>query len=173
MNLALLRVFGILIAVHELNRLVRLLLQVAMGDEGESFTDIAPMILASVAIILVGIIVFAKKSATAVLNNETVQAPVYSFTHKTHNTIRIERRYLPAGSRVLIIDDFLADGQAVHGLMSLCEQQKATVVGVGIAVEKGFQPGGNQLREAGVHLKSLAIVDGIENGVIRLRPDDD
>lgn len=63
MNLALLRVFGILIAVHELNRLVRLLLQVAMGDEGESFTDIALMILASVAIILVGIIVFAKKSA--------------------------------------------------------------------------------------------------------------
>ena len=106
-------------------------------------------------------VVFAKKSATAVLNNETVQAPVYSFTHKTHNTIRIERRYLPAGR------------QAVHGLMSLCEQQKATVVGVGIAVEKGFQPGGNQLREAGVHLKSLAIVDGIENGVIRLRPDDD
>jgi hypothetical protein len=63
MNPTLLRVFGILIAVHELNRLVRLLLQVAMGDEGESFTDIAPMILASVAIILVGIIVFAKKSA--------------------------------------------------------------------------------------------------------------
>lgn len=63
MNLDLLRVFGILIAVHELNRLVRLLLQVTMGDEGESFTDIAPMILASVAIILVGIIVFAKKSA--------------------------------------------------------------------------------------------------------------
>ena len=63
MNLALLRVFGILIAVHELNRLVSLLLQVTMGDEGESFTDIAPMILASVAIILVGIIVFAKKSA--------------------------------------------------------------------------------------------------------------
>lgn len=63
MNLALLRVFGILIAVHELNRLVRLLLQVTMGDEGESFTDIAQMILASVAIILVGIIVFAKKSA--------------------------------------------------------------------------------------------------------------
>ena len=118
-------------------------------------------------------VVFAKKSATVVQNSDIVQAPVYSFTHKTHNTIRIERRYLPAGSRVLIIDDFLADGQAVHGLMSLCEQQKATVVGVGIAVEKGFQPGGNQLREAGVHLKSLAIVDGIENGVIRLRPDDD
>ena len=118
-------------------------------------------------------VVFAKKSNTAVLTSETVQAGVYSFTHKTQNMIRIEKQYLPEGARVLIIDDFLADGQAVHGLMSLCEQQNATVVGVGIAVEKGFQPGGDQLREAGVHLKSLAIVDGIENGVIKLRPDDD
>ncbi len=118
-------------------------------------------------------VVFAKKSNTAVLNNETVQAGVYSFTHKTQNTIRIERRYLPEGSRVLIIDDFLADGQAAQGLMSLCEQQKATVVGIGVAVEKGFQPGGKKLREAGIHIKSLAIVDRIENGEIILRPDDD
>ena len=118
-------------------------------------------------------VVFAKKSNTAVLGSETVQAGVYSFTHKTQNTIRIERRYLPEGSRVLIIDDFLADGQAVKGMMNLCEQQKATVVGVGIAVEKGFQPGGQQLREAGVHVKSLAIVDRIENGKIVLRPDED
>ena len=118
-------------------------------------------------------VVFAKKSNTTVLSSETVQAGVYSFTHKTQNTIRIDRKYLPEGTRVLIIDDFLADGQAVHGLLSLCEQQKAEVVGVGIAVEKGFQEGGKKLREAGIHLKSLAIVDGIENGVIRLRPDDD
>lgn len=102
-----------------------------------------------------------------------MQAGVYSFTHKTQNTIRIERRYLPEGSRVLIIDDFLADGQAVKGMMNLCEQQKATVIGVGIAVEKGFQPGGQQLREAGVRVKSLAIVERIENGKIILRPDDD
>ena len=118
-------------------------------------------------------VVFAKKSNTAVLNNETVQAQVYSFTHKTQNTIRIERRYLPEGSRVLIIDDFLADGQAVDGMMALCEKQKAMVVGVGVAVEKGFQPGGKKLREAGIHLKSLAIVDRIENGKIILRPEDD
>ncbi len=118
-------------------------------------------------------VVFAKKSATAVQNDETVQAPVYSFTHKKQNIIRIEKQYLPEGTRVLIIDDFLADGQAVHGLMSLCEQQKATVVGVGIAVEKGFQPGGKALRESGVHLKSLAVVEGIENGNIVLRPEDD
>ena len=118
-------------------------------------------------------VVFAKKSATLVQNDDVVQAPVYSFTHKTQNMIRIEKQYLPEGARVLIIDDFIADGQAARGLINLCWQQGATVVGVGIAVEKGFQPGGNQLREAGVHLKSLAIVDGIENGVIRLRPDDD
>lgn len=118
-------------------------------------------------------VVFAKKSNTSVLSSETVQAGVYSFTHKTQNTIRIDRKYLPEGTRVLIIDDFLADGQAVHGLLSLCEQQKAEVVGVGIAVEKGFQDGGKKLREAGIHLKSLAIVDGIEDGKIILRPDDD
>ena len=118
-------------------------------------------------------VVFAKKSNTAVLGSETVQAGVYSFTHKTQNTIRIERRYLPESSRVLIIDDFLADGQAVKGMLSLCEQQKATVIGVGIAVEKGFQNGGKELREAGIHLLSLAIVDGIRNGEILLRPDGD
>ena len=118
-------------------------------------------------------VVFAKKSNTSVLSSETVQSGVYSSTHKTQNTIRIDRKYLPEGTRVLIIDDFLADGQAVHGLLSLCEQQKAEVVGVGIAVEKGFQEGGKKLREAGIHLKSLAIVDGIEDGKIILRPDDD
>lgn len=118
-------------------------------------------------------VVFAKKSATVVQNDDIVQAPVYSFTHKTENMIRIEKQYLPEGTRVLIIDDFLADGQAVRGLMNLCWQQGAQVVGVGIAVEKGFQPGGQQLRQAGVHLKSLAVVDGIRDGNIVLRPDDD
>lgn len=118
-------------------------------------------------------VVFAKKSATVVQNDDMVQAPVYSFTHKTQNTIRIDKRYLPAGSRVLIIDDFLADGQAAHGMMELCEKQGAVVVGVGIAVEKGFQPGGKNLREMGVHLKSLAVVDSIENGKIILKDEED
>ena len=114
-------------------------------------------------------VVFAKKSATVVQRDEVVQAPVYSFTHKKQNMIRIDKRYLPENSRVLIIDDFLADGEAVRGLMSLCEQQKAQVVGVGIAVEKGFQPGGKKLRENGVHLKSLAIVEEIRDGKLILR----
>jgi xanthine phosphoribosyltransferase len=118
-------------------------------------------------------VVFAKKSATVVQDDNSVQAPVYSFTHKTQNMIRIERQYLPEGSRVLIIDDFIADGQAARGLINLCWQQGATVVGVGIAVEKGFQPGGKALRESGIHLKSLAVVDGIVDGNIVLRPEDD
>ena len=118
-------------------------------------------------------VVFAKKSTTVVQNEDTVQAPVYSFTHKTQNMIRIEKRYLPEGTRVLIIDDFLADGQAVRGLMNLCWQCGAEVVGVGIAIEKGFQPGGKALRESGIHLKSLAVVDGIVDGNIVLRPEDD
>ena len=114
-------------------------------------------------------VVFAKKGATVVQDADIIQAPVYSFTHKTQNMIRIERKYLPEGSRVLIIDDFLADGQAAHGMLDLCEQQKATVVGVGIAVEKGFQPGGQELRQAGVKVVSLAIVDAIREGQILLR----
>ena len=118
-------------------------------------------------------VVFAKKGATVVQDADIIQAPVYSFTHKTQNMIRIERKYLPEGSRVLIIDDFLADGQAAHGMLDLCEQQKATVVGVGIAVEKGFQPGGKLLRKEGIHLKSLAVVKGIEEGEIVLQPEDD
>ncbi len=118
-------------------------------------------------------VVFAKKGATMVQDGEVIQAAVYSFTHKTQNIIRVERRYLPEGSRVLIIDDFLADGEAARGLMNLCHQQKAKVIGVGIAVEKGFQSGGRKLREEGIRVKSLAIVDRIENGNIILRPDDE
>ena len=118
-------------------------------------------------------VVFAKKSSTVVQDDNTVQAPVYSFTHKTQNMIRIEKQYLPEGARVLIIDDFIADGQAARGLINLCWQQGAMVVGVGIAVEKGFQPGGKALRESGIHLKSLAVVDGIVDGNIVLRPEDD
>ena len=99
------------------------------------------------------------------------QAKVYSFTHKRENVIRVEKRYLPAGSRVLIVDDFLADGQATLGMISLCEQTNCSVAGVAIAVEKGFMPGGRLLREKGYKVSSLAVVTGIENGKILLADD--
>ena len=116
-------------------------------------------------------VVFAKKSENKVQTGDVAQAPVYSFTHKKEYNIRVEKRYIPQGSRVLIIDDFLADGNAVKGMMQLTEQLGSEVVGIGIAVEKGFQPGGQSLRARGIHLKSLAIVTGIEDGKIRLLDD--
>ena len=114
-------------------------------------------------------VVFAKKSDSAVLSENTVQTEVFSFTKKKSYSMRVEKTYIPIGSRVLVIDDFLADGQAVRGMMDLCAQLDAKVVGVGIAVEKGFQNGGKALRANGVHLKSLAVIDKIEDGRILLR----
>lgn len=113
-------------------------------------------------------VVFAKKSATVVQTADLAQAKVYSFTHKRENVIRVDKKYLPAGSRVLIVDDFLADGQACQGMMALCAQTDCKVVGVGIGIEKGFMPGGKRLREMGVKLSSLAVVTAIEDGKIIL-----
>ena len=116
-------------------------------------------------------VVFAKKAGTSTQSADMYTAVAHSFTHGNDNTLRVDRRYLPAGSRVLVVDDFLADGQASHALISIVEQAKCVLAGVGIAVEKGFQPGGRQLREAGVNLKALAIVESIEDGKIKLAED--
>ena len=113
-------------------------------------------------------VVFAKKGATVVQSPDVAQAKVYSFTHKRENVIRVDKKFLPQGSRVLIVDDFLADGQACQGMMALCAQTDCPVVGIGIGIEKGFMPGGRNLRAMGVHLESLAVVTGIEDGKILL-----
>ncbi len=116
-------------------------------------------------------VVFAKKSAAVNQSGDMAQASVYSFTHKCENHILVDRRYIPIGSRVLIVDDFLADGNAVRGMMDIVHQLGGKTVGVGIAIEKGFQDGGKTLRQMGVNLKSLAIVSGIEDGKILLAED--
>ena len=116
-------------------------------------------------------VVFAKKGATVVQSPDVAQAKVYSFTHKRENVIRVDKKFLPQGSRVLIVDDFLADGQACQGMMALCAQQSCRVVGIGIGIEKGFMPGGKNLRAMGVPVKSLAIVSGIEDGRLLLADD--
>ena len=113
-------------------------------------------------------VVFAKKSATVVQSADLAQAKVYSFTHKRENVIRVDKQYLPAGSRVLIVDDFLADGQACQGMLALCAQTDCKVVGIGIGIEKGFMPGGKNLRDMGIKLSSLAVVSAIEDGKIIL-----
>ena len=116
-------------------------------------------------------VVFAKKGATVVQSPDVAEAKVYSFTHKRENVIRVDKKFLPQGSRVLIIDDFLADGQACQGMMALCAQTDCPVVGIGIGIEKGFMQGGKNLRAMGIRLSSLAVVTGIEDGKILLADD--
>ena len=116
-------------------------------------------------------VLFAKKGATVVQSPDVAQASVYSFTHKRENIIRVDKKFLPKGSRVLIVDDFLADGQACQGMMALCAQTGCKVIGIGIGIEKGFMPGGKNIRAMGVNIQSLAVVTGIEDGKILLADD--
>lgn len=87
---------------------------------------------------------------------------VESFTHKNKNQVIVSKKFLSADDHVLIIDDFLANGCALQGLISICHDAGATVEGIGIAIEKGFQPGGQIIRNLGYQLESLAIVDGMD-----------
>ena len=114
-------------------------------------------------------VVFAKKSKTNNSGNDAYTSRVYSFTHQKENTIRVSKEYLPCGKNVLIIDDFLANGEATEGLIDIINQAGCTLSGVGICIEKGFQPGGKRLRDKGIDLVSLAIVDAITDGKIHLR----
>lgn len=116
-------------------------------------------------------VVFAKKGDHRNVGSDVYTAEVYSFTHQTLNVIRVSRKYLEKGMRVLIIDDFLANGEAIHGLMDILRQAECQVVGAGICVEKGFQPGGRKLRESGVKVVSLAVVEAIEDGRLILKED--
>ncbi len=117
-------------------------------------------------------VVFAKKSETTNVGKDVYEAKVYSFTHRRESTILVSKAYLQPNQRVLIIDDFLANGEAVQGLREIIRQAGCTLVGVGICIEKGFQPGGVLLREEGVKVVSLAIVDAIQDGKIQVRPGD-
>ena len=114
-------------------------------------------------------VVFAKKSKSINLSDDVYSAEVESFTHKTKNTVVVTRKYISKNDRVLVIDDFLANGAALQGLISILNQAGATVAGIGIAIEKGFQPGGQSLRDRGYNVQSLAIIDNMDNGVITFR----
>ena len=116
-------------------------------------------------------VVFAKKSETANSTDDKYMSQAYSFTHKRMNHVFISKPYLSTGERVLIVDDFLADGQAMHALIDLVHQAGGEVAGIGIAIEKGQQAGGKTLREEGYHLESIAIIDTMdwETQTIRFR----
>lgn len=113
--------------------------------------------------------IFAKKSRTKNLDGEVYAAQVESYTHGGSYTVFVSRRFLTPADRVLLLDDFLARGSAMLGLMDLVAQSGAALVGCGIAIEKGFQEGGRLLRERGVRVESLAVIQEMDQGHITFR----
>ena len=117
-------------------------------------------------------VVFARKKKTTNLSPDVYTAPVESYTHHTRYDIMVSREYLQPEDRVLIIDDFLAKGSALHGLISLVRDAGATLVGVGIIIEKAYQDGGKIIRDMGVRVESLARIASMgEDGSITFAPD--
>ena len=115
--------------------------------------------------------VFAKKTKSVNIDGDTYVAEVESFTHKNTNRVIVSKKFLSPDDHVLIIDDFLANGCALQGLISIVEDAEACVEGCGIAIEKGFQDGGHRILNLGYHLESIAIVDAMdpETGSINFR----
>lgn len=111
-------------------------------------------------------VVFAKKHKTSNVSGEVYKTAVHSYTHGVDYTVVVEKTYLKPFDRVLIVDDFLANGKAVLGLIDIVNQAGAETVGAACAIEKGFQKGGDALRESGIHVESLAIIESMENGIV-------
>ncbi len=108
-------------------------------------------------------VLFAKKEKTANVNTDCFVAEVKSYTHGNVNNVIVSKSYLNKGDKVLIVDDFLAHGEALRGLISLVSQAEAELVGCAIAIEKGFQGGGDSLRKQGVRIESLAIIESMSD----------
>ena len=141
--------------------------------EGKKVTKILTIEASGIAIACIAAryfkvpVVFAKKTQTKNIAGDVYTSKVESFTHGKVYDIIVSKEFLKPEDHVLIIDDFLANGKALLGLTKLVQDAGATVVGAGIAIEKGFQDGGKLIRESGVHLESLAIIDAmsVEDGV--------
>lgn len=112
-------------------------------------------------------VLFAKKAMTTNMSDDVFSAPIYSYTHQQPGTIVVNREFLKPTDRVLIIDDFLANGSALSALIQLCHEAKAEVVGCGVVIEKAYQPGGKKIRDMGIRVESLARIKAmsVENGI--------
>ncbi len=115
--------------------------------------------------------IFAKKAKSDNIEGGLYQSDIFSYTYKKKVTLLVSKEWFSSEDKVLIIDDFMANGEAMRGLCDIVEKAGATLVGIGCAVEKGFQGGGDRLRAAGVNLKSLAIIESAEPGNIVFRED--
>lgn len=114
-------------------------------------------------------VVFGRKTKSLNLDEDIYSCEVYSYTKEQYYKIMVSKKYIKKSDRILIIDDFLANGKAVETLINLIKQAGAHLVGVGIAIEKGFQHGGDELRKQGVHLESLAIIEAMSKDEIIFR----
>ena len=126
-------------------------------------------IAASVAMAMNVPMVFAKKHQSSNVDGDVYQAECYSYTHNSNYTMVVSKDYLNANDHILIIDDFLALGNALNSLISIVNESGASLVGCGIAIEKGFQGGGDLLREQGIRVESLAIVDSMSDTDLNFR----
>lgn len=117
-------------------------------------------------------VVFAKKGFHKNIGNDCFTAEVFSYTKGIAYTVSVSKKYLRQTDNILIIDDFLANGQAASGLIKIIQAAGAELVGIGIVIEKGFQSGGKELRSRGIRVESLAIVDSMADGKIRFRSGD-
>ena len=128
-------------------------------------SGIAPALMTALAL---GVpLVFARKQQSLTLTGPLLSARVYSFTKQVESTIAISARHLAAGERVLIVDDFLAHGQAAQGLIAIARQAGAQVVGIGIVIEKSFQPGRGELDRLGYRVESLARIAALRDGRVQ------
>ncbi|KAF0818734.1 MULTISPECIES: xanthine phosphoribosyltransferase [unclassified Cytobacillus] len=127
-------------------------------------SGIAPAVMAGLELNVP--VVFARKRKSLTLVNDLITAPVYSFTKEETSEISVSKKYLSEEDNVLIIDDFLANGQAALGLAEIAEKAGSSIAGIGIVIEKGFQNGGKLLREKGFRVDSLAIIESLEGGII-------
>ena len=114
-------------------------------------------------------LLFAKKSQSTNLGSDVYTSKVYSYTHNREYTITVSKKYMHENDRFLIIDDFMANGLAMQGLIDIVKKSGATLEGAGIVIEKGFQNGGQKIRDMGVRLESLAIVDSMTDDSLTFR----
>jgi xanthine phosphoribosyltransferase len=132
-------------------------------------SGIAPAVMTGLAMKLP--VIFARKHKSLTLNNNMYVADVYSYTKKTTNRISISKKYVAPDDKVLMIDDFLANGQAVEGMLEIADQAGIQVAGAGIVIEKSFQPGGQELRDRGVRVESLARIKSLADNQIEFEED--
>ena len=132
-------------------------------------SGIAPAVMTGLAMNVP--VIFARKHKSLTLNQNMYVADVYSYTKKTTNRISISKKYVSPDDKILMIDDFLANGQAVEGMLEIADQAGVDVAGAGIVIEKSFQPGAKELRDRGVRLESLARIKSLKDNQIEFMPD--